>query len=176
MNNNIKGFWFKYYVLIVLFILGSLTTYIVINFKDPLPSVATLLGVALTTIYFVQKQKLEEIKLFKELFTEFNARYECLNDKLADIKDEKINDSRSRDKILEDYFNLCSEEYLFYKEGRIHNAVWGSWCRGMKEHLSNDTIKKYWERAQKENSYYGLTTDVIETGAKINVDKKGHFL
>jgi hypothetical protein len=37
----------------------------------------------------------------------------------------------------------------------------------MKEHLSNDTIKKYWEKAQKENSYYGLITEVIEIGAKI---------
>jgi hypothetical protein len=120
MNNNIKGFWFKYYVLIVLVLIGFLTAYIIMNFKDPLPSIATLSGVALTTIYFVQKQKLEEIKLFKELFTEFNARYECLNDKLTDIKDDKIDDSRLTNKILEDYFNFCSEEYLFYKEGRIH--------------------------------------------------------
>jgi ABC-type iron transport system FetAB permease component len=82
MNNNIKGFWFKYYVLIVLVLIGFLTAYIIMNFKDPLPSIATLSGVALTTIYFVQKQKLEEIKLFKELFTEFNARYECLNENL----------------------------------------------------------------------------------------------
>jgi hypothetical protein len=37
----------------------------------------------------------------------------------------------------------------------------------MKEHLSNDIIKAYWEEAQKENSYYGLTTAVIDKGAQI---------
>jgi hypothetical protein len=37
----------------------------------------------------------------------------------------------------------------------------------MKEHLSNDVIKAYWKEAQKENSYYGLTTAVIDAGAEI---------
>jgi hypothetical protein len=61
--------------------------------RDPLTSFATFSGVALTTIYFVQKQKLEEMKLFKDLFTEFNTRYERQNGKLADIKANKINGS-----------------------------------------------------------------------------------
>jgi len=135
--------------------------------RDPLASFATFSGVALTTIYFVQKQKLEEMKLFKDLFTEFNTRYECQNEQLADIKANKIKGSDDINKVLDDYFNLCSEEYLFYKEGRIHNEAWGSWCRGMKEHLSNDVIKAYWKEAQKENSYYALTTAVIDAGAKI---------
>ena len=168
MNNKVKAFWFKYYVFIVLVILVIITAAIIImRVIDPLASFATFSGVALTTIYFVQKQKLEEMKLFKDLFTEFNMRYECQNEKLADIKANKINGSDDINKVLDDYFNLCSEEYLFYKEGRIHNEAWGSWCRGMKEHLSNDVIKAYWKEAQKENSYYGLTTAVIDAGAEI---------
>ena len=70
-------------------------------------------------------------------------------------------------KILDDYFNLCAEEYLFYRESRILNLVWGAWCRGMKEHLSDNVINEYCEKAQRENSYYGLTTKVIEKGATI---------
>lgn len=169
MNNKLKACWFKYYVLIVL--LFS----IIIALKIPTMQIeekflalfAPFAGIALTAIYFVQKQKLEEMKLFKDLFTEFNKRYDRLNDKLSDIKSSKIINSDELNKTLDDYFNLCSEEYLFYKEGRIHNEAWGSWCRGMKEHLSNDVIKAYWEKAQKENSYYGLTTAVIDKGAKI---------
>jgi len=45
--------------------------------------------------------------------------------------------------------------------------VWGAWCRGMKEHLSDSVINEYWEKAQGENSYYGLTTQAIEKGATI---------
>lgn len=105
--------------------------------------------------------------MFKELFTEFNEKYARQNDDILDIKSNKKIGLDKRNKILDDYFNLCAEEYLFYKEGRIHNEVWGYWCRGMKEHLSNDIIKAYWDDAQKENSYYGLTTAVIDKGAKI---------
>jgi hypothetical protein len=168
MNNKFRIFWFKYYVYIVLVVLLVIIASIrLMNVKDSFALMATFSGAALSTIYFVQKQKLEEIKLFKELFTEFNERYECLNDKLVDIKNNKITDPDVINKILDDYFNLCSEEYLFYNEGRIHNLVWGSWCRGMQEHLSNEAIKTYWGKAQKENSYYGLTTGVIDDGAKI---------
>ena len=168
MNSKYKAFLFKHYVLIVPALLLATIAYINnANVKDSLPLYATLSGVALSAIYFVQKQKLEEIKLFKELFTEFNSRYEGLNDKLADIKDGKLKETREINKILDDYFNLCSEEHLFYREGRIHNAAWSSWCRGMQEHLLNDIIKAYWEKAQEENSYYGLTTTVINDGAKI---------
>jgi hypothetical protein len=130
-------------------------------------SFATFAGIALSTIYFVQKQKLEEIKLFKDLFTEFNVRYDSLNGKISNIKSKETTNSDEINKTLDDYFNICSEEYLFYKEGRIHNQVWGSWCRGMKEHLSDAVINSYWDKEQKENSYYGLTTEIIEIGAKI---------
>lgn len=169
MNNKLKAFWFKYYVYIVL--LFSIIIVLAIRTmqieEKLLALFAPFAGIALTAIYFVQKQKLEEMKLFKELFTEFNERYARQNDKLSDIKSSKIINSDELNKILDDYFNLCSEEYLFYKEGRIHNEAWGSWCRGMKEHLSSDVINSYWEKAQKENSYYGLTTAVIDKGAKI---------
>lgn len=151
MNNKLKAFWFKYYVFIVLFFL-MIIAFSILSMQvgdNPLALFATFAGIALTAIYFVQKQKLEEMKLFKDLFTEFNESYARLNEKLSDIKSNKIVDSNELNKILDDYFNICSEEYLFYKEGRIHNEVWGSWCRGMKEHLLNDVISAYWEKAQK---------------------------
>jgi len=175
MNSKFKAFWFKYYVLIVLSLLIILAVSILkwpVG-DNPLALFATFAGIALTTIYFVQKQKLEEIKLFKDLFTEFNERYDCLNGKISDIKSKAISDSDEINKILDDYFNICSEEYLFYKEGRIYNEVWGVWCRGMYEHLSNDVINAYWNKAQKENSYYGLTNEVIKKGTKIKTQQTG---
>lgn len=170
MNSKLKAFWFKHYVIIVflVFLLSIVISILTVKTDANLLSQsATFAGIGLSAIYFVQKQKLEEMKLFKELFTEFNERYACQNEHLSDIKSNKNIDSDERDKILDDYFNICAEEYLFYKEGRIHNEVWGSWCRGMKEYLSNDVINTYWEKAQSENSYYGLNTEVIEKGAKI---------
>ena len=70
MNNKLKEFWFKYYVFIVLFFLSLIIaafSILTVQVGDSyLASVATFAGIALTTIYFVQKQKLEEIKLFKD--------------------------------------------------------------------------------------------------------------
>lgn len=121
----------------------------------------------LSAIFLIQKQNLEETRLFSELFTKFNSRYDDLNDKITDIKSEKPPIPQQIEKTLDDYFNLCAEEYLFYEEGRILDSVWTAWCRGMKEHLKTDTIRAYWKNAQKENSYYGLTTEAIERGARI---------
>lgn len=129
---------------------------------------------AFSAVFLIQKQKLEETRLFKELFLEFNSRYDRLNDKITDIKakitdikaEESPCEKQQREKTLDDYFNLCAEEYLFYEEGRILKPVWGAWCRGMKEHLKAKPIQDYWQKAQEENSYYGLTTAVIDKGAE----------
>src|SRR6266487_560153 len=42
------------------------------------PAVGSVLGL----VYFALQQNLEEIRLFKELFTEFNARYDKMNEAL----------------------------------------------------------------------------------------------
>lgn len=128
-----------------------------------IPSTAAYLSL----IYFFQKQQLEELKVFKELFTEFNNRYDDLNGKIFAIKqeDEKVDFHETMD----DYFNLCAEEYLFFTKGLILDEVWGSWCRGMEEHLDVKRIKDYWLDAQQENSFYGLTLNQIEKGAQLGL-------
>ena len=133
-------------------------------------NVATIVpttGIYLSILYFYQKQNLEELKTFKNLFTEFNERYDQLNGNLYDISCSRLTDENKVHKVLDDYFNICSEEYLFYRQGLILDDVWGSWCRGINEYLKNDVIKDYWTKSQKENSYYGLTTDVIEKDSKL---------
>ena len=117
-------------------------------------------------VEFIKNElNLEELKVFKDLFTEFNQRYDTLNDKIVVIA-RGDSDEVATQKTLDDYFNLCSEEYLFYTRGLIINEVWGAWCRGMKENLKIDAVNCYWEKAQDEESYYGLTTEIIEKGSK----------
>jgi hypothetical protein len=112
----------------------------------------------LSFLYFAQKQDLEELRLFKELFTEFNHRYDCLNealnrilrgDKQAELTAEEID-------WLNNYFNLCGEEYLFFKRGYIYPEVWKAWLNGMKIFYQNERIRTKWEEELKTDSYYGL--------------------
>src|SRR3989338_3476223 len=74
----------------------------------------SVLGAAAGFCYFVQKQKVEELRLFKDLFSEFNRRYDELNDRLVDIRTWNVTDETARRKTLVDYFNLCAEEFLFF--------------------------------------------------------------
>src|SRR5271156_2026924 len=61
-------------------------------------------------VYFLYRQHLDEAKLFKELFTEFNRRYDALNDHLNTILFGPLDGSLSPDerKHLFSYFNLCA--------------------------------------------------------------------
>jgi hypothetical protein len=60
-----------------------------------------------------------------------------------------------------DYFNLCGEEYLFYKHGYILPEAWESWRRGMRQYMDVESIRELWEFEVKTDSYYGLSRKVI---------------
>ena len=114
--------------------------------------------------YFIQQQKLAETQLFKQLFTEFNARYDTMNDQLARIppNDKLTLDEENR---LIDYLNLCAEEYLFQQQGYILPEVWRTWCRGMLSLFENNTIGDFVQPHLATEAYYGLTLDIIRDGA-----------
>ena len=116
--------------------------------------------------YFVQQQKLAETQLFHNLFTAFNARYDKLNGPLAKIACQSEGPLPESDRnLIVDYFNLCAEEYLFYKEGYIHRDAWRSWCRGMLWYLRHHPFRDVWNNEVETDSFYGLSLDVIKQGA-----------
>ena len=110
----------------------------------------------LTFNFMIQKQALDEMWLFKDLFKEFNARYDKLNAKLYRILRKKGKLANKDKDVLYDYFNLCSEEAFMYKQGYIYPEVWKSWRNGMNIFFSNERIRSLWEQEKKTNSYYGL--------------------
>jgi hypothetical protein len=156
-----KAFIFKYYILFaILTLLITFALWLQYREKVELPVIISVLGIILTSIFFVQKQKLEELRLFKELFQEFNERYDKLN---RIIDRETIKDLTSDEKnTLYDYFNLCGEEYLFYKQGYILPEVWKSWINGMMIFYKNKSIRDLWEKELKNNSYYGFKLNILE--------------
>jgi|ERR1700722_2782163 hypothetical protein len=127
--------------------------------------IASTLAAALGFCYFVQKQKLDELRLFKDLFTDFNRRYDEMNDKLESIRSGNGRGGAEVRNTLVEYFNLCAEEYLFFKEGYIHPEAWQSWCRGMVCYLQDDGIRGAWNEEMTLGSYYDLTLRAIEQGA-----------
>ena len=126
--------------------------------------VLTALGVALPLIYFVQSQRREEVRLFKELFTSFNERYDRLNGKLNDIARLPAHEPTTSEHLhtLYDYFNLCGEEYLFNRLGYIKEEAWGSWVAGMQHFYANERIRKEWDRELGSGSYYGFPKTLLQ--------------
>ena len=86
-----------------------------------------------------------------------------MNEKLNTIvKANKADEDFDDNEIftLYDYFNLCAEEYLFYKRGYIYPEVWWSWVAGMKFYHDDKRIKRLWVEELSSGSYYGF--DIIK--------------
>lgn len=131
-------------------------------------------ALVISWFYAARNSKREGDKMMKELFTEFNLRYDKLNDSLVLIEAsypeyevfEKLKDDETTKKEFEklkqaviDYFNLCAEEfYWYYHKGRIDALVWKSWEKGMNYWFNEvPTVKKLWileVKANGKESYY----------------------
>ncbi|MEI7767614.1 MAG: hypothetical protein WCJ97_09290 [Phycisphaerae bacterium] len=133
----------------------------------------------LASVYASYTHKIEKVKLFHELFKYYNCRYDSYNGILNSIvKDEDKDEDKgvelkysdgsadgdklaaSRIKVVDDYFNLCAEEFFYYKQNVIPEDVWKSWRAGMQYFYNKDKrIQDMWDLAFKENekSYYGFT-------------------
>jgi hypothetical protein len=128
-----------------------------------LPAVAAAAGFA----YFLYNQHLQETRLFTELFKQFNAKYDSLNERLNSIAmDSQATVLSSEDRqVLFDYFNLCAEEYLYYKTGYIDIEVWKSWCNGMRQFATARHIRDLWESELANGSYYEFKLVLLEVSS-----------
>ena len=96
-------------------------------------------------------------KLFKELFQEFNCKYDRkFNNRLNQIVDNNEFDESKDTPLIVDYLNLCAEEYLWNSKGRIEPKVWKNWRNGMNYYFKNEVIRKIALKEIKKNndSYY----------------------
>jgi len=145
-------------------VLISLVLFLALDFDDKLFLGA--LGVIITLYFGLIKVQIENDRFFKELFIDFNHRYSLLNETLYDIttSDLKVEDLsfKQKDKVY-DYFNLCAEEYYWYKKNRINKVVWQSWKNGMFYWFEKDIIKEMWQNemknAESKASYYMKSSD-----------------
>jgi hypothetical protein len=176
VNIKIKWFTQENYFLIVLtifLVLIILSLIFYVNEAD-WKILFTMAGSIISFAYFIQKQQLEEAKFINELVIQFNQRYADLNEQLNTILENKNGFQEIQsDEIdtLNDYFNLCGEEYLFYRKGYIYREVWRSWVAGMKMYCDNERISRLWAHELSSESYYGLdiNKEIKQLSQKIKV-------
>jgi len=129
-----------------------------------LSAIIGFFGLSITLVYNNFNRKMSNDKMQKELFTEFNVRYDKLNESLYKIQlecqtiDDIENNSELKLKLM-DFFNLCSEEfYWFYHKKRIDPMIWHCWQQGMNYwYNSVPVIKEMWKLEMNlsgKQSYY----------------------
>lgn len=118
--------------------------------------------------YFILQQQLQEVKFFQELFLQFNKRYDCLNERLNEILDGSTDLplTPSETLLLYDYFNLCGEEFLYYRKGFIYPEVWDSWYNGMRTYAESERIRKLWQSEVLKGSYYGFQVPALNSSSQ----------
>jgi len=125
-----------------------------------------LLGTVATLYFGSIKNRIENDKLFKELFQGFNEKYDSrFNDLINELKNDKTRVLETFEKnLIIDYLNLCSEEFLWRSKNRIPSKVWNAWKAGIKENLKIKQVEEiYSEETDTKNgkvSYYGLIEEL----------------
>jgi hypothetical protein len=125
-----------------------------------------LLGTIATLFFGSIKYRIENDKLFKELFQEFNSRYDLrFNDLINELKyDNGRKLTKDERNLIIDYLNLCSEEYLWRSRNRIPKKVWNSWKAGIKENLCIKQVEEIYKKEissiNGRISFYGLDEEL----------------
>ena len=159
-DHHIKRFLYGYYVLVSAAVFTTVVCLFFIGFLQWNQFAAIAAGVFVFS-FGVQKQHLEEMKWFKELFQQFNSRYDALHEDLNRIYEHRPDLRLEEDEIktLFKYFNLCGEEHLYYDKGFICEEAWTAWYNGMTFFRQNPRIRKLWDDDLKTDAYYGLSFD-----------------
>lgn len=124
-------------------------------------------GIIITAYYSWHSKKIADEQMLKQLFTEFNNRYDLLNNYLviieqkypsAELLDKAENAAELKQKVI-DYFSLCAEEFYWFRhKKRIEPLIWKSWQAGMNYWYNKvPVIRSLWEKEVAVNgkaSYY----------------------
>ncbi len=159
-NHHIKRFLYKYYALVSTAVFATGVCLVLLGSLEWNQFAAITAGV-FAFAFSVQKQNLEEMKWFKELFQQFNLRYDSLHEDLNRIyqRPPELPLEDHEIKTLFKYFNLCGEEHLYFEKGFICEEAWMAWHNGMTFFRQNPRIKKLWNDDLQTDAYYGLSFD-----------------
>ena len=113
--------------------------------------------------FYFHWRRANDARFVKELLTEFNDRYDKLGSDLQfAIWNRGEFEKETQLKFIR-YFNLCAEEWLFWKAGFIYEEVWRAWENGMKQYGRDPRVMALWEKEKKTDSYYGFKFPSVET-------------
>lgn len=163
INQIMKPKFKKNLYLLLINVITLILGMILYNLTRKIELAISLIAGGFTFAISLRQYEMENDRIFKELFTAFNLKYdEKFNNTLNKIdmqfkekKEYTIDEEET--KLIIDYLNLCAEEYLWFKKGRISDEVWIAWKAGMSYFLTLYPIIGIVKNESKMDiSYYGL--------------------
>jgi hypothetical protein len=128
-------------------------------------TVASLAAVVVSALAIVAGLKSVRDQLRITIFLEYTKRYARIMQHMPFEAREPGGHyrmaSQSKDErrlILEafrEYLNMCSEEWWLHDQGRIDQATWIIWKRGMQDTASFPSFRDAWDELRSE--YYAYT-------------------
>jgi hypothetical protein len=116
----------------------------------------TVVGGLGALAFYFHRRHAEDARFAKELLTEFNDRYDKLGSDLQFAIWRRGDFEKETQLQFIRYFNLCAEEWLFWRAGYIYGPVWEAWKKGMKQYSCDLRVVALWEEEKKTDSYYGF--------------------
>jgi hypothetical protein len=113
-------------------------------------------------VFYLHRRHAEDARFVKELLTEFNERYDKMATDLQFALSSRGDFERETDLRFVRYFNLCAEEWLFWRAGYIYDPVWQAWENGMRQYSRDPRVIALWKEEEKSNSYYGFKFPIVD--------------
>lgn len=147
-----------------LVVVANAVAFLLISTKPSHEILLSITGAVAAFVHFLYSQHNHNTERFIGLFRDFNRRYDGLNNRLNALllKDGNLLLADKDKLLLYDYFNLCAEEYLYFKSGYVDTEVWQSWLRGMKYFAANAKVRRLWHDELDSGSYYGFSLALID--------------
>ena len=105
---------------------------------------------------------------FVLVMKEVNDRYDKLHPILNHLPELYDKCTEAQKDAISRYFNLCSEELLWWRLGFVPKLVWPIWKSGIKEKLLVPPIKTAWEG--RHSHEYDLAFQAFCTGLYENTN------
>lgn len=162
-----KKFFSKYYLSIIaalFFLIAFFVLYYCL--KEKKAEIYISVTASILALYFgLLKHQISNDEMFLKIFSDFNARYnDEFNDLLNEIRDEDRELLPAEKKLVIGYFNLCAEEYFWFKKGRLPKDIWKAWRAGILENLRIEQVFEVYQDEMKTNNerkaYYGLEDEI----------------
>lgn len=164
-----KQFFCKYWITLLALVLYMASAIIIVCAGETKLELLISCFAIITSLYFgALKHQISNDELFHKLFVSFNERYDDkLNDLLNEIKLHPLKELDDKEtNLVIDYFNLCAEEYLWYKKGRLPKDIWKAWKAGIIENMKITQVHSLYQKEMKSpnqrKSYYGLEKELEE--------------